>query len=69
MDGVLDKALATVDDKAREKLLFEASEAAMRDYGVIPLYYQINIWATRKGFTYTARADEYSLAQFVQPAK
>ena len=69
LDSLLEKALATVDDKAREKILFEASEEALRNYGVIPLYYQVNIWATRKGYTYTARADEYSLAQFVQPAK
>ena len=67
MDALLEKALATVDDNAREKLLFEASEAAMRDHGVVPLYYQVNIWATRKGVTYAPRADEYTLAQFVRP--
>jgi peptide/nickel transport system substrate-binding protein len=68
MDALLDKALATIDDGAREKLLFEASELAIGEMGVIPLYYAVNTWATRKGFTYTPRADEYSLAYFVRPA-
>jgi peptide/nickel transport system substrate-binding protein len=67
-DALIEKAVATVDDKAREKLLQEATEMAMADYAVIPLYYQKNIWATRKGLTYTPRTDEFTLAQFVRPA-
>jgi peptide/nickel transport system substrate-binding protein len=67
VDALLDRALATVDDAKREKLLWQASEAAMKDQALIPLHYQINIWATRKGITYTPRADENTLAQFVRP--
>jgi peptide/nickel transport system substrate-binding protein len=68
VDELSDRAMGTVDDAAREKLLHEASEIAIGDLGIIPLYYQINTWATRKGLTYVARSDEYSLAQFVKPA-
>lgn len=67
VDQLLAQALATVDDAKREKLLHEASEVAIADYGIIPLHYQINLWGTRKGFTYVPRTDEYTLAQFVQP--
>ena len=67
VDQILAQALATVDDAKRDKLLQEASEVAIGDYGIIPLHYQINLWGTRKGFTYVPRADEYTLAQFVQP--
>ena len=35
---------------------------------IVPLYFQINYWATRKGFAYTARSDERTLAQFLKPA-
>ena len=28
------------------------------DQGIIPLHYQVNTWATRKGLKYNARADE-----------
>jgi peptide/nickel transport system substrate-binding protein len=69
VDALLQKALTTVDDPKREKLLQEATEVAMADQAIIPLYYQINTWATRKGFVYVPRADEFTLAQFVRPAE
>ncbi len=68
VDALAEKAMGTVDDAAREKLLQEASEIALNDRAIIPLYYQINTWATRRGITYEARSDEYSLAQFVRPS-
>ena len=53
------KALATVDDAARAKILAEATEVAIgARQGIIPLHYQVNTWATRKGLKYNARADE-----------
>ena len=52
------KALATVDDAARAKILAEATEVAIgARQGIIPLHYQVNTWATRKGLKYNARAD------------
>ncbi len=66
VDELLGKALQTVDTGAREKLLFEASELAVGDYGLIPLYYQVNLWAMRSNLTYQARTDEYTLAHFVK---
>jgi len=69
MDEVLTRALSTVDDAAREKLLAEASEIGIGDLGIIPLHYQVNSWAMKKGLTYTPRTDEYTLAQEVKPAK
>jgi peptide/nickel transport system substrate-binding protein len=67
MDEVLDQALATVDDEKREALLQQATEIAIGDYGIIPLHYQVNLWAMRKGLSYVPRADEYTLAHFVKP--
>ena len=68
VDQTLERALATVDDRERERLLFEASEMALGEAGIVPLYYQVNTWATRRGIAYAPRQDEYSLAQFVRPA-
>jgi peptide/nickel transport system substrate-binding protein len=68
MDQVLFQALETIDDRRREQLLFEASELAIADVAIIPLHYQINIWGLRRGLTYPARADEYTLAHLVRPA-
>ncbi|KAF0229477.1 MAG: hypothetical protein FD175_1815 [Beijerinckiaceae bacterium] len=67
MDAVLDKALATVDFDKRSAMLAEASEIAMNDIGLIPLHYQKNSWAAKKGLKVTARTDEYTLAMSVKP--
>ena len=55
------EALATVDDAKREKVLQKATEIAIGDLGIIPLHYQVNTWATRKGLAYTPRTDEYTV--------
>jgi peptide/nickel transport system substrate-binding protein len=69
LDAAVKKAIVTIDDKEREKLLQAATKLAMDDVGVIPLHFQMNVWALKKGFAYPPRTDEYSLAQFVTPPK
>jgi peptide/nickel transport system substrate-binding protein len=67
LDAVLDQALATVNDAQREKLLQQATEIGVGDLGIIPLYHQHNLWATRRGITYEARADERTFAHEFRP--
>mgnify|MGYP001197083556 CR=1 FL=1 len=67
MDAVLDQAMATVDDAKREKLLQQATEIGVGDLGILPLYHQHNLWATRRGITYEARADERTFAHEFRP--
>ncbi len=62
LDTLLDQALATVDDAKRETLLQQATEVGVGDFGIIPLYHQVNLWGTRKSITYTPRTDERTLA-------
>jgi peptide/nickel transport system substrate-binding protein len=63
MTEMLEKALATVDDKARLKLLQDATAMAINDGAVIPLHHQFTTWAMRKGVNYTPRTDERTYAQ------
>ncbi|WP_431281335.1 ABC transporter substrate-binding protein [Humitalea sp. 24SJ18S-53] len=67
LDAVIIQALGTVDDAARRALLERASEIAMEDQALVPILYQVNIWATRRGLAYTPRADEWTLARFFTP--
>jgi peptide/nickel transport system substrate-binding protein len=67
MDEVLEKALATVDDNARSKLLQEATAIVVNDGGIIPIHHQVTTWATQKGITYTPRTDERTYAHFFKP--
>jgi len=65
MDGLHEQALATMDNPRREKLLQEATEIAIREQAVVPLHYQVNTWAARRGYTYTPRTDERTYAHDV----
>lgn len=62
-DDVLEKALVTIDADERAKLYQEATEIVMNDVGMIPIHYQVNTWAMRKGLSYQARTDERILIE------
>jgi peptide/nickel transport system substrate-binding protein len=69
MDAKLEEAMRTIDDKKREALLQDAAKLVTSDDGVLPLYFELSVWAMRKGLAYVGRADQATLAQFVVPAK
>lgn len=69
VDTLIEQAMATMNDGAREKLIQQAMRTAMDDVPNIQLHLQKNIWATRKGLTYEARVDEDTLAIGVKPVK
>lgn len=59
VDALIEQAIVTVDDAEREAILRKATEIWIgQDYGVIPTHFQMNVWASRPGLTYDARADE-----------
>jgi peptide/nickel transport system substrate-binding protein len=68
IDALIDEALQTVDDEKREELLATATEKAIESGAIIPLHYQVNAWAAKKGITYEPRTDEYTLPQSTSAA-
>ena len=62
VDRLIEEALQTVDDTKRADLLARATEIAIEDVGIIPLHYQVNTWASRKGIAYRPRTDERTTA-------
>jgi len=69
VDALTEDALQTVDDVKREAYLQRATEVAIGDTGIVPLHFQVNLWATRDGIVYSPRVDEYTLAWKFKPAK
>jgi peptide/nickel transport system substrate-binding protein len=61
VDELLKKAIATMDDAERGKLLAETNDVAFADQAIIPIHYQVNIWAAKKGIIVTPRVDEWTL--------
>ena len=69
VDRLVVEARQTVDADAREALEQEAAQLAVgTDKALLPLYFQYNTWALRRGLTYEARTDEMTLAMGVRPA-
>ena len=68
-DKLVQQALGTLDDKAREEVMQRAMKMAMEDVAIIPLHLQKSVWAMRKGYAYTPRADEETRATGLRPAK
>jgi peptide/nickel transport system substrate-binding protein len=67
-DKMVTDALVTMDEKKREGMIQAAAETAMNDVGLIPIHYEVSTWATAKGYRYTPRTDQYTLATELKPA-
>ncbi|MBW8269418.1 ABC transporter substrate-binding protein [Caldovatus aquaticus] len=68
LDALTERAVATLDEERRERMLREAVRMVSEDVAIVPLYQLVNIWATRRGLTYAARMDERTVATAVRPA-
>ena len=69
IDAILRQAIETLDDTKREKLVQDVGAMYMQDQAIIPLHYQVNIWAMRKELTYLPRLMEVTHARHVTMAK
>lgn len=58
LDAQIDKAVVTVDQAARVRLLQKAMATAVAQYAFLPLHVNKVIAATRKGLTYKPQVDE-----------
>jgi peptide/nickel transport system substrate-binding protein len=61
-DRLLGEAMRTIDDKKREKLLQDATRIGIGELGIIPIFYQVNVWASKKNISFTPRVDELTHA-------
>jgi len=62
---LIEGALGTVDMEKYDRLLKESVAVAMADVPIIPTHYQVACWASRAGLEFTPRADESTLAEYV----
>ncbi|MBE9605081.1 ABC transporter substrate-binding protein [Acetobacteraceae bacterium H6797] len=67
LDALIMRTRVTMDDAERARLSSEATrKAILEQQAIIPLYFQVNTWAMRKGLSYEARTDEMTLATSVR---
>ncbi len=68
-DAKLLAAMAEMDDEKRERMLQDALRFVMEDQPILPLMLYKNVWATKRGLTHAARADELTRPQDVRPVR
>lgn len=67
-DKLLAQAMAEFDEAKRNALLAQATEVAMHDYALLPLYWQKATWAARPGVRFEANESEDSSVLFAHAA-
>lgn len=65
LDSLISQASRTLDDAERAEILAKAGELVINDYGILPLQFELSVWAMKKDIRYDGRADQFTLAQDV----
>ncbi|MEK7435253.1 MAG: ABC transporter substrate-binding protein [Pseudomonadota bacterium] len=69
LDRLVLDASKTQDDAKRDEMLRKAGEMAMADYAILPLQFELSVWAMKKDVRYGGRSDQMTLAQDITLAK
>lgn len=69
LDKLVIEASRTLDDSKRSEMLQQAGSMVMEDYGILPLQFELSVWAMKKDIRYGGRTDQMTLAQYMTPAK
>jgi peptide/nickel transport system substrate-binding protein len=67
-DEALQRGRSLLDADARNKALQEAMTIAMKDEGVIPVFFLAHTWGLKDSLSYNGRTDGYTLAENVHAA-
>lgn len=69
LDKLVQEASKTQDDAKRGEMLGRASEMAMADYAILPIQFELSVWAMKSDLRYGGRSDQETLAQDITLAK
>ena len=64
MDKLAREAAGTMDDAKRAALLQKASNMAMDDFALLPLHFELSVWAMKGDIRYEGRPDQTTLVQY-----
>ena len=69
VDRLVADASKTLDEGKRAEMLQQAANMAMADYAILPLQFELSVWAMKQDVRYGGRSDQYTLAQDITLAK
>lgn len=69
VDALLQEALVTLDAETRRGLLQEAQAIVYEDYGYMPLYHEVAVWAARADVHFEPNAGQLNILYTARPAE
>ena len=69
VDRLTIESMSTFDVNVAGRLSAEAAGVAFKDFAILPMHYQMNVWASREGFKHSPRQDQMTLAIGLQKAE
>jgi peptide/nickel transport system substrate-binding protein len=69
VDKYLDDALVTLDENARLGMLQKAQAEVYNDYGMVPLYHEVAVWAASKKVHFEPNAAQINIVYTARPAE
>lgn len=69
VDALLGDALVTLDDEARREMLQEAQAVVYEDYGYMPLYHEVAVWAASSEVYFEPNAAQINILYTARPAE
>jgi peptide/nickel transport system substrate-binding protein len=66
LDKLIDEAMDTIERDKRAEISARAAELAMKDMGLVPLYFEQSTTAMRRGVQFKARMDQYTTAMDIR---
>lgn len=66
LDKLIDQAMDTMDRAKRGEISAKASELAIRDTAIVPLYFEQSTWAMKRSIQFPSRIDQYTTAMDIR---
>jgi len=63
VDALFKEGVSTMDDAKRADLLAKAANTAIDDYALLPVHFELSVWAMKSDIRYQGRADQMTQAQ------
>lgn len=66
LDKLIDQAMDTLDRTARAEISAKATELAIKDTAIVPMYFEQSTWGMKQGLKLQPRIDQYTMAMDIR---
>lgn len=69
LDALINASQSSFDEKESEKLLLQATNLAIKDHALLPLFFLKSTWGVRAGLELAPRGDGFTMARNIRETK